>query len=295
MADGSGPSAVASSPAGATPAAAGSASFAASAGVYVALARATLRATFDSRRLLVLRSIGEVVLVAAEAAAPVLLVARYGSLAGWSAPQACVLVGLARAGQGLAMTASRGLEPTEFSQQLRTGRFDQVLTRPVSPLGWHLTSDVQIRFLFRGAAGVALAVAGAAVAGVSASPGRIAAGVVAVAASAVLVGSIFVLGAGLTFFVTEGSEAALLLADGGFGMASFPLDLYSSVLRFAFTFVIPAGLCVYVPALVIVGRRGPGIISPSLLWALPLVVGAFVAVALAVWSAGIRRYRSSGS
>jgi ABC-2 type transport system permease protein len=263
--------------------------------VYPSLARASLRGTLDSRRLFVLRGIGELGLVAAEAAAPFLLAARYGSLAGWTGAQACVLVGLARAGQGLALTFARGVEPTEFSQSLRTGRFDQVLTRPVSPLGWQLTADVQARFLLRSAGGAVLAAAGAAASGISATPGRIGAAALAIMASAVLVLSIFILGGALTFFITEGSEAALLLADGGFGLVSFPLDLYGSVLRFVFTFVVPAGLCVYVPALIIVGKRGVGFIHPSLLWTLPLVVGAFMTASLLCWSAGIRRYRSTGS
>ena len=263
--------------------------------MYFSLARASARGLVDSRRLLVLRCIGELALVAAEAGAPLLLASRYGSVAGWSGAQACVLIGLARAGQGMAYTFGRGLEPTEFSQTLRTGRFDQVLVQPVSPLGWHLTNDIQLRFGFRVAGGIALAIAGASAAGVHWTVGRAAAALIAVVSSTALIVAILIAGAALTFFTTEGSEVALLLADGGLGLVSFPLDLYGSVLRFVFTFVIPAGLCVYVPALVIVGRHGAGSIGPRLLWVLPAVLAAVAGASLWFWRAGLRRYRSTGS
>ena len=113
--------------------------------------------------------------------------------------------------------------------------------------------------------------------------------------AAALVVAILIAGAALTFFTTEGSEVALLLADGGLGLVSFPLDLYGSVLRFVFTFVVPAGLCVYVPALVIVGRSGVGVARPSLLWALPVVLAGAWGAALLFWRTGMRRYQSTGS
>src|SRR6185436_8399619 len=101
---------------------------------------------------------------------------------------------------------------------------------------------------------------------------RAAVAAVAVVSCALLVTAILVAGAALTFFTTEGSEVALLLSDGGVGLVSYPLDLYGSVLRFIFTFVIPTGLCVYVPTLVITGRDGPGILGGELLWALPVIL-----------------------
>lgn len=259
------------------------------------LAGASTRSTFVSSRNFALRSVGEASVVVLELVGPVILAARFGGLVGWSGAEACILVGLARGGQGLGTLIGRALEPAELAESVRLGRLDQVLLRPVPPLLWLMTSNVQLRFLFRSAAGIAAAVVGAAVAGVAPSPLNVALGMMAVLACAIFVFAVSVLGAALTLHTAEGSEVTNLLTDGGLGLISFPLDLYGSVLRFVFTFLVPVGLCVYVPVLVMLGRNGPGFLDASLLAVLPVVLAVFAGGAALAWRDGLRHYRSTGS
>ena len=262
---------------------------------YASLAAAKLRSIAGSPRLLALRSAGDLLIVAMEALAAVVLVDRFGSIAGWTAAEVAMLVGTARAGEGLALVVGRGIDPIVFGDRVRTGDFDQVLTRPVRPLLLLLVSDIEIRFLFRALAGAAVVAWSAAHAGVGATPLNVALLAGAAAASAVFVLATLVMGAALTFRTVEGSDVANLLSNGGLGLVAFPLDLYASPLRFAFTFVIPVGLCVYVPVLTVLGRDGPGLLGPPLLAALPLVLGLFVGLAALAWRAGVRHYESTGS
>ena len=259
------------------------------------LAAASVKAVTTSRGLFILRSVGEIGLVMAEVMAPVVLAFRFGSIAGWSGAEVALLIGLSRSGQGFAYLLGRGLDPANFAQTVREGRFDQVLVRPVSPVVWMMTSDIQLRYLFRGLTGVGIVVVAGNRAGLPWTGPNIALLVLAATACGTMLLAINVLGASLTLITSEGSEITNLLGDGGLGLISFPLDLYGSPLRFVFTFVIPVGLCVYVPLLVVLGRDGPGFLGSGLLWALPGVLGGFVAASSLAWRLALTHYRSTGS
>lgn len=262
---------------------------------YAAVAGAKLRSIAGSPRLLALRSAGDALVVTMEALIAVVLARRFGSIAGWTGAEVAMLIGTARTGEGLALVIGRGVDPIVFGDKVRTGQFDQVLTRPVRPLLWLLASDVELRFLFRALAGAAVVAWSGSHAGVAATPANLVLLLAAALASAVFVLATLVIGAALTFRTVEGSDIANLLANGGLSLAAFPLDLYASPLRFIFTFAIPVGLCVYVPISTVLGRDGPGVLGPGLLAALPVVLAVFTALAGLAWRAGLRYYESTGS
>ncbi len=262
---------------------------------YGALAVASVRSLAGNRRLFVLRMIGDVGIVVMETLTAVILVSRFGSVAGWTAPEVALLIGLVRMGEGLSSMFGRTIDPFRFAELVRRGEFDQVLTRPVSPLGWMLSSGLEPRFAFRALAALIVVVWASVAAGVPFTVANVLVLVLGAIASAALILSIYVMGAALTFLTVEGSDLVNVFTNGGIGLSSFPLDVYGSALRLTFTFLIPIGLCVYVPALVVLGRDGPGILGPGLLLLLPVAVLAVVGLAGLSWRAGLRRYTSTGS
>jgi ABC-2 type transport system permease protein len=263
--------------------------------VYADIVRARLLSLASSPRLFVLRILGDAVLVSVETAAPLVLVHSFGSIAGWTGAQVAMLIGLGRAGEGIAFVFGRAIDATTFAETVRLGRFDNVLTRPVSPLGWLLTSELEIRFLSRTVVAVGIVAWSAHAAGVAATPANVALLAGSVLAVAVLVLCILVVGAAFTFVTVEGSDIANLFANGGIGLVSYPLDVYSRALRFVFTFVVPIGLCVYVPVVVVLGRRGAGGAGAGLLPMVPVVLAVVIALTAIGWRAGLRRYQSTGS
>ena len=82
---------------------------------------------------------------------------------------------------------------------------------------------------------------------------------------------------------------------GGAALSANPLQIYGSVLRFVFLWVVPFGLAVYVPALHVLDREGPPGAPASLLAVTPLATVAFAAVAGLAWRRGLRHYASTGS
>ena len=71
--------------------------------------------------------------------------------------------------------------------------------------------------------------------------------------------------------------------------ARYPMDVYTMQMRFALTFIIPAGVASYYPATILLGKQSLSIIP----WiALPVI--AFFVFSLWLWSFAIRKYSSAG-
>ena len=119
--------------------------------------------------------------------------------------------------------------------------------------------------------------------------------VLAVACAAAIIFAVLLMAAGFTFVTVQGSEAVNVLIYGGQFLASYPMQIYGSVLRFLFVWVIPFGLAIYVPALGVLGRQGPPGLPAWLAWLTAPVAAAFLAAGGLTWRAGIRHYVGTGS
>lgn len=264
-------------------------------GVLLALVRASVRSFSASLRMNVLRSWGAAMVVFSEAAGVAILLGRFDGIGGWSTAEVLVLVGIADAGLGLGLLIGEGLEPPNFSQLLRDGRFDQILTRPVSPLTWLITTDVQIRNLGRAAGGMIVLAGAGVAAGIDASAVSLALAAVAVVAMTITVVAVLIIGAAITMYTVEGTEVLNAFTYGGAVLAGWPLQIYNSALRATFVWLVPIGLSVYVPTLWLLDRQGPPGAGRWMLGLVPVVVAAFCAVASMAWRVGLRRYSGVGA
>jgi ABC-2 type transport system permease protein len=264
-------------------------------GLYLRLAAAAVRATTRRPTYLAVRTLAAGLIVVLEVAGSVLLLDRFGSIGGWRPAEVALLFGLAFAAQGLALTFGNPLESDKMSELVRRGTFDQVLTRPVSPLGWVVASYVDTRFLGRLAAGVAAVAWASRRAGVDWTPGRAGLAVLAVACAAAIVFGVLLAAAGFTFVTVQGSEAVNVLVYGGPFLASYPMQIYGPALRFLFVWLVPLGLAIYVPALGVLDRGGPPGLPAWLAWLAAPAAGAFLATGAMAWRAGIRHYVGTGS
>jgi ABC-2 type transport system permease protein len=264
-------------------------------GVYLRLAAASVRATARRPAYLLARTVAAGLIVAIEVAGVALMLDRFGSIGGWRPAEVVLLFGLAFTAQGLALVFGDTLEANKVSELVRRGTFDQVLTRPTSPLGWVVASYVDTRFVGRMLAGAATVVWATDRAGVVWTPGRALLAVLAVACAATITFGVLLVAAGFTFVSVQGSEAANVLIYGGQYLASFPMQIYGSALRFLFVWVVPLGLAIYVPALGVLGRQGPPGLPGWLAWLAAPVAAAFLALGGLAWRAGIRHYVGTGS
>jgi ABC-2 type transport system permease protein len=116
----------------------------------------------------------------------------------------------------------------------------------------------------------------------------------AVSGGACLFFSLKMFEAVLAFWTTEGLEVANTLTYGGEAAAQYPLDIYSAWFRKFLLYGVPIGCSLYLPVALLLGRGAPGV-PDWLAMAAPVTGFAFLFVALAAWSFGIRHYTSTGS
>jgi ABC-2 type transport system permease protein len=262
---------------------------------WLRLVATAIRSRTASPHTLAVRSLSALLVSVAEAVGFALLVDRFGTLAGWSAPEIVLMFGLGAAGQGLAQTISKTLEPANFTPLVREGTFDQILVRPAPALAWLLATAIEPRYLGRMVSGIGLVVWGANRAGVAWTPSGIGVAALAACCCAALIVAIFTIGAAISLRTVESSEIIHAFTFGGTYLTSFPMEIYGSVLRLLFTWLLPFALAVYVPAIALLNRPGAPGLPPSLLAATPAVTAAVCAIALLAWRAGVRRYLGTGS
>ena len=265
------------------------------ASTYARLMLASLRAGMQHPATLAARGLGSGLMAFLEAIGVVLLLDRFGSIGGWRASEVVLLIGLGFCGQGLALAAGSRLQPDDISLLLRRGTFDQVLTRPVSALGWVVSSYIEIRYLGRLLAGIGMLGWAGHHAGVAWTAAHLAVAALAIASCAVVVFAVLMVGAALTFYTVQGSEAVNLALFGGPYLAGYPMEIYGSAMRLVFTWLLPFGLTVYVPALTLLGHTGPPGLTAGLLWATPLAATWAAALASIAWRQAIRHYVGTGS
>jgi ABC-2 type transport system permease protein len=108
-------------------------------------------------------------------------------------------------------------------------------------------------------------------------------------------GGLFIIGATITFWTVESIEVVNIFTYGSSELISYPMHIFPGWLRTLFTYIIPAGLLNYYPALYFLDRPDPFGLPGFMRFVAPLAGLAVLGLALAFWRFGIRRYQSTGT
>jgi ABC-2 type transport system permease protein len=127
------------------------------------------------------------------------------------------------------------------------------------------------------------------------TPVRVALLVVTPLAGAAFFGSIFVLSASLAFWWVDSGELGSAFTYGGRDFAAYPITVYGGWFRAVFAYGLGFGFVAYQPALALLGRADPLGLPVWAGYLSPVVALVAATLAAALWRAGIRHYRSTGS
>jgi len=260
--------------------------------IWRKLVAARIRADWQYRTSFVLFTVSQFVAAFVDIAVVLVLFTNVDRLAGWSVAEVAFLYGTASLAFGLADVF---VSEVEFvAHHIRHGSFDRFLLRPVGPL--LLLSGHE--FAFRRAGKVFQAALVLAVAVTQVDVGwdaaRVAMVVQMVVVGFLIFSGIWVVTSSIAFWAVEIREVANSFTYGGNFLAHYPMEIFSGWLRRLAT-IVPLAFVSYYPALWVLGRNDPHGSPAWLRFAGPLVAAGVVLVARAVWSSGIRHYRSTGS
>jgi ABC-2 type transport system permease protein len=229
----------------------------------------------------------------AEFASLALVLQRFEGIGGWTLAEVAFLYGMVGAAFGTMDLVFSGFDPGSFGQRVRRGTFDQMLLRPMDITLQVLCSSFLLRRIGRIAQGVAIL--SFALVTIRWTLAKALYMPFVFAGLVLFFGAFFVIGSTVTFWTIESIEAVNIFTYGGSEMISYPMHIYPRGLRRFFTYVVPAILINYYPALYILDKADPFGLPAYAPFVAPLVgIGAML-LALVFWQFGVRHYQSTGT
>jgi ABC-2 type transport system permease protein len=220
---------------------------------------------------------------------------RFENIAGWSLAEVAFLYGMVEAAFGVMDMLFSGFDPQNFGRQVRLGRLDQLLLRPVNLTLQILGSEFIIRRLGRILQGSVILIIALRMLPIDWTFLKVLYMPVVFLSIVMFFGGLFIIGATLTFWTFESIEIINILTYGGAEMISYPMSIYPVGVRRFFTFIIPAIFLLYYPALYILDKPDP-FGMPDIVYFMSPLAGIYVLfMGINFWHYGIRHYQSTGT
>jgi ABC-2 type transport system permease protein len=263
--------------------------------LYRFLLLAQLRSTLQYRVSFILDVLGTSLVTILEFAAFALIFSRFQGLGGWSLLEIMFLYGMVEFAFGLTDMVFDGFDSPTFSQHIRKGTLDQFLLRPANLMIQIFGSSISFRRIGR-------VILGAGIFGYALLHNpqiwqleKILYLPLVILGMNLYFGALFLVGAAITIFTTDSTDAMNLFTYGGKDMMSYPMNIYADWLRIMFTFLFPVALVNYYPALFFLGKPDPFGLPSFMPFLAPVAGFMMFLLALQFWKFGLKHYQSAGN
>ncbi|HMQ16335.1 MAG TPA: ABC-2 family transporter protein [Phycisphaerae bacterium] len=210
------------------------------------------------------------------------------TLAGWSAAQVVVLLGVYRLMIGLiGMVIAPNMRL--IMEDIRAGTLDFVLAKPVNCQFYVSFRNFVIWRVNDLVLGLLLVGGGVTVLGRAGDPVGVALFVVMAASAATIIYSLWLMLATSVFWFVRVNNIEMVFWNA-FEASRYPVDIYRPWVRWALTFLLPLAFITTFPAGVLTGQtRGP------VVWAGVLMAPLTLALASWFWRFGLRHYSGASA
>lgn len=257
------------------------------------IARMRIAAQLHYRKSFALQLFGNTILTVMELVAIVIFFQRFPELGGWSLDEVLLLYAMSAITFEIADSIQNGLDLVP--DHVRTGDFDKLLTRPMSIYLQAMLLDISVRHVGKTLLAIALfGYAWVQVDPVVTTSNMLLLGSAMICGIALFV-AIFSLGAIVSFWTVGSIEMINAISYGGSDLAQYPIHIYRGWFRWFFLWIIPVGVVIYYPTLILLGKPDPlgfGNVAPALG---PVLTLLFVAAVGWLWRHGVDHYHSTGS
>lgn len=224
-----------------------------------------------------------------------LILQRFGDLGGWTIGEIAFLFGLLEASFGVMDIFFGGFDPANFGRRVRRGTFDELLLRPANITLQVLGDDFILRRIGRIAQGAAIFLIGINLVEIEWTMAKALYLPLVVLGIVLFFGGLFIIGSTFTFWTVESVEVMNIFTHGSSELISYPMHIYPDWLRSFFTFIVPAALLNYYPALYFLDKPDPLGMPVFMRYLSPLAGLLVLLISLLFWRFGIRHYQSTGT
>jgi ABC-2 type transport system permease protein len=263
--------------------------------LYRRLLGAQLRGQMQYRVGFVFDVISTMMVTITEFGAFVLVFQRFPNIGGWKLEEVAFLYGMVESSFGIMDMIFAGFDPPAFAQYVRKGTLDQFLLRPSSLLVQIFGSDFTSRRIGRVLLAIGILIYAITANHIIWNLEKLLFFPFVILGMILFFGGLFMVGATITFWTVESTEAMNIFTYGGGYLMSYPMNIYSDWLRTFFTFVVPAIFLNYYPALFFLEKPDP-FFMPYFAHFLAPIVGLLVfMVSVQFWKFGLTHYQSTGN
>ncbi len=170
------------------------------------------------------------------------------------------------------------------------GKFDRVLLRPISSLFQIVCEQFRLESLGDGVLGLFLVITCAAKLDLDFGPVAWAFLALAAICGCIIYLSIFLMLTCISFWM-EDRVGVIPPVYNMLTFGRYPLDIYNPFIKFLLSWIVPFGFATFYPAASLLRAD----VYRLYAWLLPLVTAILAALALSIWSRGVRNYSSTGS
>lgn len=213
---------------------------------------------------------------------------RFNEVKGYTISECLLCAGVIAITFAFAEMFFRGFD--SFQIIISNMQFDRMLLRPRGLIFQMMCHTIEFGRIGRILQGAMMLAYGIIVAPITWTADKVAALLFMIIGGTALFAALFILHAAVCFFTIEGIEFLNVFTYGAREYGSYPVDVYgNAVLKFC-TYVIPYALIQYYPMLYLLGRTTNAVYA-----LLPLGAAWFLIPCLALWTYGVRKYKSTGS
>ncbi len=213
---------------------------------------------------------------------------EFSSIEGFTYEEVLLCFALVQLSFSIAESVCRGFDC--FSELISNGEFDRILTRPKSVLFQIIAARVEFNRVGRIIQAVIILIYAVLHIDILWTFDKVLVVHLMVLGGILIFGSMFVLGATITFFTIADVGVVDLINVGGRDFGRYPYGIYGKKVLLFFTFVIPFALIQYYPLLYVLGEK------TDMIYALaPILSLLFLIPVYLFWKFGFRHYKSTGS
>jgi ABC-2 type transport system permease protein len=224
-----------------------------------------------------------------------LVLQRFDNIAGWNLGEIAFLYGMIEMAFGTMDMIFSGFDPDYFGLLIRQGALDQVLLRPLSVSVQILGSRFLLRRLGRVTQGAIVFALALSLVPIHWTLGKLLYLPLVFVSQVLAMGALFIVGATLTVWTVQPTEAMNILTYGGVELMSYPTTIYPGWIRGFFTYLIPFIFLNYYPALYFMGKPDPMGLPVFAPFLAPVAAAAMLLAAARFWQFGLKRYQSTGT
>ncbi|MDH4183422.1 MAG: ABC-2 family transporter protein [Nitrospinota bacterium] len=264
------------------------------AGIYLAMIVASIRAKMEYKASFLFLFVALLVFYLAQVGVIVVVLTKFGDIAGWSLGEMAFLYGLMVFSQGITTILFGSLN--DFESQIIAGDFDRLLVRPLSPLMQILASNFEISSIAHFFIGSTALYYGSVGAGVEWTWQKAAYLPVVMTGAVLIQGGIRLSVAAVCFWTIRNRSLVHIVVYSSKEMILYPITIYHWGMQLFLTLLLPLAFINFYPSHFFLARSGSNLLfHPFIQYLSPLVGVTLFAGAYALWRLGVSRYQSAGN